>query len=447
MANTVLNPGIIGKTAVRLLENELVMGSHVYRGYEDEFDKKINGYAVGDTISIRKPAQFNVRQNSAVAVIQDVTEGKLNLVVNNQSGVDFAFTSKDLTLKIDDLADRVIRPAMIRLANAVDVSLMNLYTQIPNWVRQPDTGADSPIDSFAEFAAGAERLDQGAVPGDMRYAVLAPDSYWALAGSQTTLFAPNITTSAYRRGEIGDIGGVGTFMSQNVPTFVGTAAQGDTPTVTNAVGTNQVPYDTVKNTEGTPGIWGPATGGAGTGLVTGGWTSGAIVKAGTVFTIGTGAGAVLAVNPITKAVLPYKQHFTVVADVTATGGAATLTITPPIIPVTAIDGPTWGTVNIAPAAAAVINVVGDANASYRQNLMFHRDAFALVIVPMVKPPGAVDVSRESYKSTSVRVIPYYDGTNDVSNYRLDILYGVKVIDNRLAVRMSGGSATLGNPAT
>jgi len=42
--------------------------------------------------------------------------------------------------------------------------------------------------------------------------------------------------------------------------------------------------------------------------------------------------------------------------------------------------------------------------------------------------------------------PYYDGTNDISNYRLDVLYGVKVVDNRLAVRMSGGTATLGNPS-
>jgi hypothetical protein len=44
-------------------------------------------------------------------------------------------------------------------------------------------------------------------------------------------------------------------------------------------------------------------------------------------------------------------------------------------------------------------------------------------------------------------VPYYDGTNDISNYRLDVLYGIKVLDNRLAVRMGGGSATLGNPAT
>ena len=30
----------------------------VYRGYEEEFDKKVNGYDVGDTICIRKPQQF-----------------------------------------------------------------------------------------------------------------------------------------------------------------------------------------------------------------------------------------------------------------------------------------------------------------------------------------------------------------------------------------------------
>ena len=107
----------------------------------------------------------------------------------------------------------------------------------------------------------------------------------------------------------------------------------------------------------------------------------------------------------------------------------------------------WGTTNIAPAATTVVNIVGDANGNYRQNMMFHRDAFALVMVPMVKPPGAVDVARESYRGTSARVIPYYNGTTDVSSYRLDILYGVKVIDNRMAVRLGGGSGTLGNPAT
>ena len=69
--------------------------------------------------------------------------------------------------------------------------------------------------------------------------------------------------------------------------------------------------------------------------------------------------------------------------------------------------------------------------------MAHKSAFALTCVPLVKPDGAVSCERESYKGLSVRLIPYYDGTNDVSNWRLDILYGVKAVDPRLAVRLNG----------
>lgn len=70
-------------------------------------------------------------------------------------------------------------------------------------------------------------------------------------------------------------------------------------------------------------------------------------------------------------------------------------------------------------------------------MAFCKNAFALVSVPMVYPPGSVDVTRETYKGTSVRLIPVYDGTNDKSKYRLDILYGVKAVDTRLAHRISG----------
>jgi len=82
-------------------------------------------------------------------------------------------------------------------------------------------------------------------------------------------------------------------------------------------------------------------------------------------------------------------------------------------------------------------VLGTASTSYIQNLIFHKNAFALAVVPMERPAGAVDVARKSYKGLSVRVIPYYDGTLDQSNYRLDVLYGVRMLDGRLATRLSG----------
>ena len=122
MVNTTLTASIIAKAAVGILENELNMAGAVHRGYEDEFDKKVNGYSIGDTVTIRKPADFTVR-TTIVSAAQDVQEGKLNLQINKVAGVDFKFTSQQLTLNISDLSERVIRPAMIQVAVADDLVL------------------------------------------------------------------------------------------------------------------------------------------------------------------------------------------------------------------------------------------------------------------------------------------------------------------------------------
>src|SRR5258706_7284798 len=273
--NTILNPSIIAKAAVRILDNELVMANRVYRGYEDEYAKKVNGYDIGDTITIRKPNQFTVRSGIVAnpTTGQDTVEGKLTMTANNVRGVDFAFTSTQLTLNISELADRVIKPAMVQLANAIDTTIMAEFFRVHNWVGQPATGADAPISSFAQFARGAERLDQGAVPSDDRSAVLSPESNWALAGSQTALFLQSVGQPAYRTGEIGTIGGIAPYMSQNVPTYTNTCTD-DTAAVN---GANQnVTYASVLNTESVPGTQT---------LITGSWGATDVISKGSVFTI------------------------------------------------------------------------------------------------------------------------------------------------------------------
>ncbi|WNJ88469.1 P22 phage major capsid protein family protein [Bosea sp. 685] len=410
MANTTLTPSIVAKTAVRILENELVMAGMVYRGYEDEFDKKVNGYSAGDTITIRKPTDFTVR-DGAVMASQDVTEGRTTITVDKQKGVDFAFTSKELTLNIDELAERVIKPAMVQLANQIDLDVMAEYKNVPNWVGTPG----QTVDAFADFAKAPTRMDLGAVPQDMRSGVLSPTDYWAMAGSQTALYMQNVAQGAYRKGRIGEIGGIDTYMSQNVPTHI-VGPLGGTPLVNGAA--QGVTYAAVKDIGSQS-------------LVTDGWTAAvaARVKAGDVFTI----AGVFDVNPVTKATLPHLKMFVVKADAASdAAGNATLTISPPIITSGAFQ-----TVSAVPADNAAMTFFGAAGTGYAQNLVFHKNAFALVVVPLVKPPGAVDVSRETYKNINARVIPVYDGTNDKSAWRLDILYGVKTVDPRLAVRLSG----------
>lgn len=411
MANTVLTPTIIAKEATMILENELGMAKSVYRGYEKEFSNSVNGYRVGDTVTIKKPTDFTVR-DGATASIQDVVEGSTSITVNKQKGIDFQFSSLELTLDIKELSERVIKPAMVQLANQVDRDLLALYKDVPQWVGTPG----QTINSFADFAKAPERLDTTAVPMDMRTSFLSPADHWGLVGNQTGLYVERIANGAYREGSLGKIGGVETFMTQNIQTHTVGVATG-TPVVNG--GSQTSTYANVKDTMTQT-------------LNTDGWTNSTtgILKAGDVFTI----AGVFDVNPVTKATLPHLKQFVVTADADsgASTGPAALTIYPAIITSGAFQN-----VSAAPADNAAITVSGTGGTGYAQNMAFHKNAFALAMVPMVSPPGAVDVARESYKGTSVRIIPYYDGTNDISKWRADILYGVKTVDPRLAVRMSG----------
>jgi hypothetical protein len=410
MADTILTADIIAKAAVSVLENTCVMGNLVYRGYEEDFSKKVNGYEVGETISIRRPNDFTVRSGRQ-AQAQDVVEGKFSLTVDQFEGVDFKFTSQDLTLKIEDLTQRVIQPAMVQLGNSIDTKLAALYKDVWNWVGTPGL----TVDSFADFAKAPTRLDLGAVPLDERYAVLSPTDEYGMLGSQTALYMQDVAKGAYRDSNLGRIAKVETYSSQNVQTHTRGTTDNTTPLIK---GTQSTTWASSKDT-------GTMT------LDTDGWDTVTTIKQGDVFTI----DLVFAVNPVTKATLPHLQQFVVKADVTAnatTTSSTTLTISPPIITTGAFQ-----TVSAAALNDATITIMGTASTGYSQNMVFRKNAFALVMVPLVKPPGAVDVGRRSYKGFQVRVIPYYDGQNDVSNWRLDVLYGVKTVDARQAVRLSG----------
>lgn len=417
MSNDLITPTIIAKEALTQLDNNLVFGNMVHRGYEGEFGNIVNGSKPGDTIRIRKPVQFTVR-SGAVADVQDVEEAYTSMVVDRQRGVDFKFQSSDFSLTIAEFSDRYIKPAMIQLANEIDVAIASLYSDIPNWVGPTAAGLIvPPVNSFADFAKAPERLDLLAVPAESRMAALSPADQWGLLGSFTGLYINDVAKNALQSAKLPPVGGVDCYSAQNIQTHT-VGAHGGTPVVNAA---NQgVTYATVKNKDMMTQS-----------LTTQGWTTNSTLRAGDVFTI----AGVYDVNPITKATLPHLKQFRLHSNVTTnttSSNTTTLVISPPII----TTGP-YQTVSADMADTAAIVYMGTASTGYAQNLVFRKEAFALAVVPMERPAGAVDVVQESYKNLSVRMIPYYDGTNDVSNYRLDILYGRKTIDPRQAVRLSG----------
>jgi len=416
MSNTTLTADIIAKEALVQLENELGILGTFHRAHEDEFSKSVNGYKIGDTVSIRRPADFTVR-SGATMNLQDVIEGKVALTIDQQKGVDFQFTSSDLTLKIEDLGERVIKPAVSNLVNEVAYDCMNTFLPaVYNYVGTPNTA----VDSFADFYKAAERMNHMAVPTTQRYAILNPTDHAAMLGNLTGLYIEKDARSAYRQGNLGDIGGLDVMMSQVVPAQDYGTADNTTPLTDG--NSQEVSYDTVKNT------WTQT-------LATDGWATSKTLVAGQTFTI----DGVYMVNPKTKRSTGILQNFTVVTGVTTASSGANntdFTISPPII----TSGPHQTVTYSGNFDGKAITIIGPASGTaqtYRQNVAYHKNAFALAMVPMEMPQAAVNGSRRSYKGLSVRVIPVYDGVNDTSAWRLDVLYGRKTIDPRVAVRFSG----------
>jgi hypothetical protein len=410
VAHSLITVPVFAETAAKILENELVFASRCDRALEGEFEGKTNGFEKGDTVSMRKPNQAAVRVGR-VADPQDVVEGKTTLVVDKQIGYDFQITSKDRTQQLGDLAERVIRPAMVSIAQYIDQDLASMFTGV--WNAVGTFGTD--ISTFPAWMKGVRRLNEMAVPSDSRSAILSPADEAALVGNQSAMYVESLAKAAYRDGGIGRIAQVDTFMTQNAPVLTtGTrtngAVNGASQATTYAAAKDSVTWGQTINIDG--------VGAAGT------------IKKGEIFTL----AGVFAINPRSKVAYPYLQDFTVTADATADGSGVVngLAIAPAIITTGAFQ-----TVSAAPADNAVVTFRGTASTNYQQNLMFHRNAFSLAVVPLVMPEGAVNGSRKSHKGVSVRVVPYFDGTNDISNWRLDVLYGYRATQPGLATRING----------
>ena len=414
MANSVLTYGLIAKRAVQVLENNLVFGNQVYRGYEAEYSRNVNGYKPGATITIRRPAEFVVNDGPVVQ-IQDAQEGSLQITVDKQKNIGMNFTSKDLTLDITDFSERFIEPAMIQMAQQVDQDVAALTADIPNWVGTPG----NVLSNFDSFAAATQRLDDTSVGSSPRKGILDPRNARGLQANLTgpqSLFAPDMVASVYKNGALPPVDGVSLFKSQNTYTHTtGGRADG-----TLNGGTLSTTWAASKDTNTITFTM------ASVGVST-------TIKKGDVFTL----AGVFDVNPRSGVALPYLKQFTVVSDTTTTAGeAATVVASPALIPV-GTPGAHWNA-SAAPAANAVVTWLGTASTAYTNNVVFNQNAFALVMVPLEKPEGGLaKVARMSHKGVNVRILSFYDGVNDNNIWRFDVLYGVKTVDPRQAVRLSG----------
>lgn len=392
MANTLLTPTQITRKALMILHQKLNFVGKVNRQYDDRFAN--SGAKIGDTLQIRLPNQYTVRDGSTLST-QDTSEKKTDLTVGTQKGVDLNFSSTELTLDLDDFSERILEPAMAVLAANIEADAFNMYKEVYNQVGNHGSAA-----TFAKLLAVRKNLTDNLAPLSPRCLTLNTQDNLDLVDGLKGLFQDSTQIAKqYREGMVGVIGGFGEIYENTViPSHTPGAGADDAYLVNGA-----------SQTGSTLAVDG------GTGAL----------KEGDVFTIAN----VNRVHPETKADTGDLQQFVVTADYA--GGIGNISIAPAIT----VSG-AYQNVSNSPADNAALTISGTASTAHDMSLGFHRDAFAFATADLVMPEGVDFASRQTYDGISMRIVRNYDINNDKFPCRLDVLYGYKAVRPEIASRFA-----------
>lgn len=394
MANTILTPDMITKDSLRILHENIQFVGGINKQYDASFANE--GAKIGDTLRIREPNQYTVREGATLST-QDTEEKNTSITIDKQVGVDVEFSSKELTLDLDDFSQRILQPAMSRLAAYVeDDTITTLYKDVYN--QESNLGSATTMKNVLN---GRKLLKDSLTPLDGNCTMLLnTQANVDLVDDLKGLFNDrNEVSKNFREGKVGKGQGFDYFES----TYLGRHASGTAAATTGYL------------------INGGAQSGAA--LTVDGGTN-TLLK-GDVITI----AGVYAVHPETKKVTNVLQQFVVTAD---SGTSATsLAVSPALV-----TSGAYQNVSAAPADNAAITKVGGASATYGISLGYHRDAFAFASADLIMPKGTDMASRQVYDGISMRMIRDYDINNDKLPARFDILYGKKSIRPQFAVRIA-----------
>lgn len=393
MANTILTPTAVTRKALAILHQKLNFIGSINRQYDDKFAQ--SGAKIGSSLSIRLPNQYTVSSGAALST-QDTSETSTALTVSSQKHVDVTFTSAELTLSMDDFADRVLEPAMAVLAANIEADALSMALDVYQAVNNVGNAA-----TLRSVLQGRKLLTDALAPSSNRKLILNTQDNLDLVDGLKGLFQDgNEIAKQYRDGLVGRTAGFGDIYENTLlpSQTTGTALSATTYTVNGA----------------------GQTGSAVT-VATGATT----FKKGDIVTF---AGC-NRVHPETKADTGALQQFVVTADYA--GGAGNLAISPAIVATGARQN-----VSASPTNGGAVTKIGGASAVYKPSLAFHRDAFTFATADLedVSKYGAWG-AREVYDGISMRVARQYAINTDTIPCRIDVLYGYKTIRAELAARI------------
>lgn len=397
MANSLLTPTAVTREVLRVAHEKLAFIGTVERQYDSSFAQ--TGAKIGDSLKIRLPNKYTVRTGKTLQA-QDTEEESVTLTVATQKGVDMNFSSKDLTLDLDDFSKRIIEPAVAVLVSNIEGAMLDDVTaDVYNHVGTPGT-----LPTFAQIAKAKAKLNQYLAPKDNdRHIQMESVDMAGQVDALKGLFQDSTEIAKqYREGYVGR--GAGLMWHENERIYTHTNGSDVTGITVNASVSSGDSSLTITGASAAPAV-------------------------GSIFTI----AGVKAVHPETKVAYAHEQQF-VVTDAT-TPSTTVISISPTIISTGSKQN-----VDHLPSSADAITWVGTASTAYPNHLVYHGEAFAFATADLEMPEGVHFAAREVYDGLSIRCVRQYDINNDNIPCRLDLLHGWKTLRPEWATRVMGSGA-------
>lgn len=395
--------GYVVKEAMKGFMNDRLFSGTVRSDYKNEFEEE--GAKKGDSIEVRRPAQFRVRDGAGIE-IQDVHEDKVKVTLPEQKGVDFEFSVRELTLDIDknssEYSKRFIRPAGSALASEFDA--LGLSVASKNAGSVVVLGSSATNDEIYEgFLKAKAFLNKMLAPKRIneRHAMVNSDIEIKLAQNVKQLYNNAAAiTKAIKDGTIQDVAGL-TWGSTDLSYVHTNGAGGDTLTV----GSITPDYDNLTQ-------WIPCYSGSHTLAV------GDTIQ----FT------ASYFINPETKALYPNLLQRKVLAT-RGTGSSLeclVYSIRPIIASGSVVDAESrkkyaMANCSATPASGSTATCLGTAGKNYVCCPVYHKDAIVLTTVDLARPSKVEMVNSVNYNNVVIRYVKDYDVSTDSFPNRLDML--------------------------
>jgi len=127
MANAFLKPEVIVRTALGLLEREVVLPSLVWRDTGINFEGAKN-----DTVSIRVPAyavaRTRVLRAAGPITLDELEETKIDVTLDTDVYKAVAITDEELTLDIANFGEQVLNPVVASVARGIENLVATEFT-------------------------------------------------------------------------------------------------------------------------------------------------------------------------------------------------------------------------------------------------------------------------------------------------------------------------------